>query len=426
MVNYIDDGLFFEDSLDKQLHIDSLDGTIHITNADIISESLSLTEYLCSRENLYFGSVESSCLKFTIRNTIPKMYKKWIVVTMELEGSETPFTIGRYRVWGEELSADKSTRTVTAYDGLYKILNNTYKRWYKGNSVEHLWQDGDTMTMKQFRDAWFERLHRTHTWISQETVSLPNDNVVIKKSKKIPRISGKDIFNAICEMNGVCGRLGRDNVFHYISLDDNNTTYPIWGSYTIDAEYEDFETTPIDRVEILAPDGEDFVGVGADADEAESIYTIENNFLIKGISMETTAVSAVVTIATNILNHIGNVTYTPFDANFKGNPCYEVGDRISFTAHGATVKTYILERVMTGIQSLHDNYMADTEGEYPESATPPNTLSATMQALRELQNRVDVVEDKEGGGGGGYIVAAKNELTVVNYIRGGTSTSTSS
>ena len=377
MIDYVDASKFLQDSLDKQIHINSVDGTINITNADIVGESFTLTESICSEENLIFGSCEPSCIKFTVKNTIPKMYRKWFNVTIELQGSSTPFAVGKFRVWGEKPSSDRTTKEITAYDDLYGIFRHTYKRWYK-----NLWTNTDTMTIKQFRDAWFTRLQQTHSHISQETTTLANDDVIIKKSKKITKPSGKDIFNAICEINGVFGKIGRDGVFHYITLQDNNTTYPIANAQTIEVDYEDYTTTAIDRVEILDCEGDILGYAGESADDAENTYTIENNFMLKGLGNDDSAKSTGDFLAQNIFGILQYVTFIPIDANFKGNPCFETGDRISFAAHGNTITSYILERTMKGIQSLRDNYMSEGDIEYPESV---NTYSSK---IKELKNDV--------------------------------------
>lgn len=414
MINYADASLFLQDSLDKQIHIVSEDNTINITNEDIVGESFTLTESLCSEENLIFGSCEPSCIKFTVKNTFPRMYKKWFNVTITLDGSETPFVVGAYRVWGEKPSSDRTTKEITAYDVLYNIFRHTYKRWYK-----NLWGNSDTMTIKQFRDAWFTRLQSTHPHISQETTTLINDNVVIKKSKKITKPSGKDIFNAICEINGVFGKIGRDGVFHYITLNDSNTTYAINNAQTIEVDYEDYTTSAIDRVEILDPEGEVLGYAGASEDNAENTYTIENNFMLKGLGNDEDAQDTATVLAETLYYDLRYVTFIPFDAEFKGNPCFETGDRISFTAHGSTKTSYILERTMKGIQSLHDNFVAEGDIEYPESV---NTYSTK---IKELNDRIGIVENTvneddiaiQQNEDGSVTFISKEDMDITTYSR---------
>ena len=382
MVDYVDAALFNDDSLDKQIHI-AIQGTQSVLgNEDIVSESFQLIESLCSEENLKFGAVEPRCVKFTVKYSAPTMLNKWLTITMSLHGSNTPFQFGDYQVLSDKPSTDRTTRDITAYSHFHKILKNTYKNWYKG-----AWGSSDSMTIKEFRDSFFARLHQTHSWVVQETTTLPNDNVVIKKSKKIPRISGKDILNAICEINGVFGYIGRDNVFHYIMLQDTANPHEITNTYLISAEYEDYSTMVIDRVQILSEDGDILGDAGDSAEDAENPYTINNNFMLKGLGTDGTAVTTCETLAANLIGVLSSVTYVPMDANFKGNPCFEVGDEIIFHAHGNEIHSHILERTMTGIQSLRDNYVSQGEETYPEDS---NTLSSRISKVENAVGNVDL------------------------------------
>lgn len=412
MVNYQYAAKFNEDSLDKQISIVSDDQTINLTNADIVGESFELTETLCSSGNITYGATEPSCLKFKVRNSVPKMYKKWITVTINMQGA-TPFQLGVYRVWIEKPSADRSTRDITAYDVLYNIMQKTYKKWYNS-----LWENTETMTLKQFRDAWFARLALTHGHITQETAALVNDNIVIRKSKKIPKPTGKDIFNAICEASGVFGHIGRDGVFHYLWL-RKESPIAISNTRLISADYEDFETVDIDRVEILDPDGNVLNYYGEIPASAENTYTIESNFLLKFLAKDEDGVTKAGIMAQNLALMMQKTRYTPVDIECKGHPCYEVGDYISFASHGYTIKSYILERTLKGIQSLRDNYYAECgNGEYFAN-NYDNTSNSYSGKIKELENRISAVEDNEGGNTGGYIVAAINNTAVVQYTLNG-------
>lgn len=378
MVDYADESLFLQDSVDKQISIISDDQTINISNDDIVGEEFELTESLCSEDNLHFGSVESSCIRFRVKNTFPKMMKKWLTVTITPHGAEEPFTIGRYYVRKEKPSSDRSTKEITAYDGMYSILQNTYLSWYKT-----AFNSSRQTTIKDFRDAFFTRLAETHPWISQEEVDLPNDDCVFKRVKKLNRrdLSGQNILKAICEINGVCGRLGRDNVFHYYSFDNTAEPQVITKTLTISVDYEDYTTTAIDRVEFRNEKGGVYAQYGADSDSANNTYVVESNFLIRGISK-----NIVTEFAEMMLNSIIKARFTPIDAEFKGNPCYEVGDLIQFTANGNNIKSFILQRQMKGIQSLHDFYTSQGKKEYPTVST---TTTAKIKTVNDKIGALD-------------------------------------
>jgi len=387
MIDYVDAELFDVDSLDKQIHI-AISGTQTVLgNEDIMSESFQLIESLCSEEYLKFGAVEPRCVKFTVKYSAPKLLNKWLTITMTLQGSNTPFSFGDYQVTSDKPSSDRTTRSVVAYSHYHKILKNTYKSWY--NSI---WTNGNTMTIKQFRDKFFERLLQTHSWVVQETTTLPNDNVTIRKSKKIHRISGKDILNAICEINGVFGYPARDGVFRYIRLDNSNTGTSIPNSLLISTEYEDYETTTIDRVEILSQNGGLLAYAGESASDSENKYTIENNFLLKGLGNGANGKETAEVLAANLLRVLDQINYVPFSAEIKGNPCFEIGDRISFQSHGTTVTTFITERTLSGTQSLHDEYSAEAgDAVYPEIMNP------TQSKFKEIKNEVGNIADASTG-----------------------------
>ena len=388
MVDYEYAELFNNDSLDKQIHI-TASGGVDLGNDDLISESFQLIESLCSEEYLTFGAVEPRCVRFTVKYSAPKLLNKWLTITMDLQGAETPFSFGDYQVLSDKPSSDRTTREVTAYSHFHKILQNKYKSWYKA-----AWGDSNTMTIKQLRDSFFARLQQTHSWVVQETTTLVNDDMVIKKSKKIPRISGKDILNAICEINGVFGYIDRDNVFRYKTLADSSASTNIGSAYTISTEYEDYVTIAVDRVEIYAESGELLGDAGASAAASQNKYVIENNFMLKGLGTNADAQLIAHFLAQNVLSVMGNVTYVPFDADFKGNPCFEVGDRISFQSHGNTIYSYILSRTLKGIQSLRDNYTAESgDAVYPED------LSPMKSEISELKNSVGLLSDTTSGYG---------------------------
>lgn len=388
MVDYEYAELFNNDSLDKQIHI-TASGGVDLGNDDLISESFQLIESLCSEEYLTFGAVEPRCVRFTVKYSAPKLLNKWLTITMDLQGAETPFSFGDYQVLSDKPSSDRTTREVAAYSHFHKILQNKYKSWYKA-----AWGDSNTMTIKQLRDSFFARLQQTHSWVVQETTTLVNDDMVIKKSKKIPRISGKDILNAICEINGVFGYIDRDNVFRYKTLADSSASTNIGSAYTISTEYEDYVTIAVDRVEIYAESGELLGDAGASAATSQNKYVIENNFMLKGLGTNADAQLIAHFLAQNVLSVMGNVTYVPFDADFKGNPCFEVGDRISFQSHGNTIYSYILSRTLKGIQSLRDNYTAESgDAVYPED------LSPMKSEISELKNSVGLLSDTTSGYG---------------------------
>ena len=408
MITYDYESLFKQDSIDKQLSIVSDDTTINITNDDIVSEKFELTESLCSEQNLKFGAVESSKIVFTVKNSMPKMMKKWLTVTITPYGASEAFTIGRFYVRKEKPSSDRKTKEITAYDGIYPILQKTYKGWYKSAF-------GSTrkMTVKQFRDSFFTRLHTTHTWLTQETVTLPNDDVEIKLVKKTSKreLNGKAILEAICEINGVFGHIGRDNVFHYVQLHSGSSSIDMPNSLTISVDYEDYTTKQIDRVELFNSKGGILYASGEEDEDADNTYVVENNFLINGLTK-----ANAITAANALLDVLSGVQYIPIDTEYKGDPCLEVGDHIKCHANNQNIESFILQRRMTGIQSLHDFYTATGDDKYPDVSTTTTAKIKTLDAKIGTIDASDYNLESANDGDLGDIGYSDSDNESVNFV----------
>lgn len=220
-INYEYADLFLKDKADKELMIVSDDGLINISGTELHQQQFELSESLCSESELRFGSCETSMVKFTISNTFLPMIGKWITITMIVEGhTDKPFQIGRYKVFSDTVSADRTSRDIVAYDAMYDILNTDMVAWY--NAL--LPNTDSTVTMKQFREAFVrhfgmaEVLPKIGESNGNPVYGLVNDNMTVERTIQPEQISGKDIITAICEINGCFGHIGRDGKFHYIYL----------------------------------------------------------------------------------------------------------------------------------------------------------------------------------------------------------------
>lgn len=216
--------LYKQNSVDKQLKIEYDGGTI--TNSELYSESFELTEGLCSETNLKFGTCEASVLKLKIANVVDTLKGKWLTVTETLAGNEnTPFQFGKYKVYSDVPSADRNYRDVTAYDGMYDILNADMTEWYNGMS-------GSSVSIQYLRTKFLD-----YFGVEYEDIVLPNDYMIVQISTA-ESLSGKDFINAICELNGCFGHFGRDGKFYFkFLMQFDGGTYPSNGLYPSDSTY---------------------------------------------------------------------------------------------------------------------------------------------------------------------------------------------
>ncbi len=465
MIDYEYQELFLKDSIDKQIHIVSDEYTIlengmkkpliDITNKELHQEIFELTENLCSENELIFGSCEASMIKFTVSNTFLPMKDKWLTVTIAIKGEkdrDETFQIGRYKVYSDELSADRTCRDITAYDAMYDIINSDVIDWY--NSVFPLVQKGSvqigkegntnikntyqTVTMRQFRKSFIE-----HFGLEESEIDvLINDDMIIEKtievesgeeensrteSKNVIKessLSGAAVIQAICEINGCFGHIGRDGKFHYIYLEQDiqglypsNELFPdhapdyllqskthhlypqnpkstnIGKSFYITANYEEYHVKGIDKLQIRKEEND----IGSVVGEGKNCYVIENNFLVYGKNA-----AELERICTNIYNKIKNIIYRPFSADCKGNPCLEIGDSIRISTKYDLIETYILERTLKGIQSLRDTFSAKGEEYRSENVNSVNKSiiqlkGKTNTLIRNVEETNSHIDDVEKG-----------------------------
>lgn len=388
MINYVHYADFYKNSVDKQLIILYSGGDI--TNTDIYSDNgFTLTEGICSGQQLKFGTCEAAEMRLKIASeniAVDSLVGETLDVNMVVAGdTANPLHIGEYKVFSDTPDRLGYYREVVAYDALYDVLNANYADWY-----ENL---GFPMTLKQFRDAFF-----SHVGITQETVSLPNDSVTLDETISTTSLTGKDILYAICELAGRFGHLDRSGRFVYVFLPEvqagvypaedlfpSDTLYPaeengttIDGARVVSGDYSSAYSEHITKLTIR--DGSSGVGVSVGSGTNE--YVIQNNFLLynKGTS-DLTA------IGTTIYNEISQALYQPCEMTVVGNPCFEVGDVFNSRCRGTIVRSYVLNRKLTGVQSLRDVYTAKGKDKVVPTA---NTIQSQIQRLNGRQHEMIV------------------------------------
>lgn len=393
MVDFKYADLYLKDSVDKQLSI-SFDGG-EITNTELHQGRFELNESLCSEKQLRFGSCESSSIKFRISNIFTQLAGKWLTITEALDGkTDAVFSFGKYKVNSDKPTADRRYRDIVAYDAMYDILIAEVSEWYN----EILPDSESTVTLKKFRDSFFQ-----HFGIEQEEVTLVNDSMIVTKTIDPSQLSGKTVVNAICEINGCFGHIGRDGRFHYVFLKESSaviypsdTLYPMDNIYPMDgaktetvskshyikAEYEDFETEKISKLQIRQEEND----IGCIYGTGDNCYIVQDNFLVYGKSPE-----ELQTIASNLYSVISSVWYRPAHVEAKGNPCLEVGDGIRLSTKYAIVYTYILQRTLKGIQAPRDAY--DADGEQYQSENVNSVRDDIIQLKGKTNKLIRTVEE---------------------------------
>ena len=362
--------LFQQDSLDKQLTIISDSGVV-ITNSQIHENEFSLKESLCSAQQLKFGTCESSEVKFKISYTESSLFGEWITIKTSIDGEE-PFQIGRYKVKSDTPTSDRSYRDIVAYDAMHDILTTDIAEWY--NTIFP--GDNTRVTVKELRDSFFQYLG-----VTQEVVTLPQDTVILQKTVDPIELAGSYIITSLCELNGCFGHIDRQGIFRYVFLEpmtENSGFIEIAKTYQIDSSYQDYVVQPIDKIKIRQNANDDGFVYG----DGENQYLIEDNMLIYGFSD-----AELTTIASTLMNHIGNIYYRPSTVKIKGNLTIDVGQGIKVATRYKTIYTYVLQRTFSGVQALFDEFTASASGALYDSNL--NSADKQIIQIKGLINQVD-------------------------------------
>lgn len=403
MVTYDDESLFLTEGVGKQITITYSGGTL--TNSDLIEDDFTIEESLCSEDELRFGACESSCLRFRIGYGTTSMIGKELTVSILPDGASESLQIGVFKVYSDTPTADRRWRDIVAYDAMYEILNSDVADWY--NTI--LPDSETTVTLAAFRASFF-----SHFGITEESVTLPNDNMTVEQTISPSSLSGMNVIRAICEINGCFGHINRDGIFEYIFLDaiteglyPSETLYPaedlypedplankigIGGTY-LTATYEDYETAAITKLQVRQEEND----VGAIIGSGSNCYIIEDNFLVYGKDA-----TDLEDIAQNIYDEICEVAYRPMQIEAVGNPCLEVGDSIIASTSYLIISSYIMRRTLKGIQALYDIYESSGSEYQPEQVNSLNKeiiqLKGKTNTLeRNVEETIATISDVESG-----------------------------
>lgn len=364
---YRNDLFPFADSVtpkDLVIYFPALELTIETDQ--IVDDSFALNESLCSEEDLVFGACEASKIKFTLADVEQDLKGQWFTIEQVIDGFD-PVPLGVYKVDSCVKQDNLRFKDITAYDKL-KDTDVNVADWYNG-----LFPSGDeTYTLKQFRSSLLAYLG-----IEEVDQTLPNDDMLVEKTIEPTQISGRTVLEATVELNGAFGNINRHGKFRRIVLQPSyglcpsETLYPSEDLFPVDemdtsyvqedivsdtvskamyesVKFEEHTVKEIDKLQIRAEEND----IGAIVGTGSNAYIIEGNFLVFG-----KGASELETIARNAFGNMAKRPYRPYEAQSIGLPYIEVGDVLQF-ATDDTVVGYVLQRTLTGIQALRDEFEA--------------------------------------------------------------------
>lgn len=325
--------------------------------AKISQESLAVTQNLCVSETLHFGECNAAMAEVTVADVQMDVTGKEFTLSVEVGGYE--LMLGIFRVDRLERQADRRMKQIVAYDRMLHFQVDV-SNWYQGLVFP--------MTLKAFRDSLCD-----HVGIRQMEAALPLDGLMISKTIEPAQLSGLDVMNAICELNGCFGQINVTGRFQYVfltatSLFPSEELFPMEDLFPAEMEgeniphyreatYEDFLVYGIDKLIIRQEEGD----VGASYGAGTNAYTIQGNFLVFGKSGE-----ELLSIAATTYDQISGKTYRPCRITTAAMPWVEPGDGLLCHTSDDVIETYCLKRRMKGIQAMMDTFEAEGTQERKE------------------------------------------------------------
>ena len=354
--------------------------TTYTDEDDILNESLEISEVLESNEYLQFTGCSSSKATFTLLGISNNLKGEPVTITIQAGNTEVIPLFHGYV--DSQSTKDYTTGTCefVCYDVLYSLSSVDVATWYK-----NLFDNTENITIGDFRTALF-----TQIGLTAETVSLPNDNVVIKKEYSPQQLCALDLIKNICQINGVFGIINRSGNFEFRTL--KKVTEPDAIVDTIEyyksLDYQRFTAQGVQRV--LVRQNEDDPGRWSGVSANSNTFIIQGNFFTIGVDDTTKG-----NISLFVYNHIADRSYVPYSAEIEGYPWLEVGDIVTYNVYDYVNDTttpmqfYIMARSLKGIQALMDTQSADGDKDRSIFVSDTHTQIDTIkQQIESIQGKL--------------------------------------
>jgi hypothetical protein len=353
------------------------DGMDPIYADQIVDDTFELTESIITDDDIRFGACRASQIKFKLANVQEELKGREFTIK-QLIGDSDVIPLGKFKVNSAKLQDDLIFKDVIAYDKLADLDVNVAD-WYNG-----LFPEGDeTYTLAQFRANLLDYLG-----IEYENQTLPNDDMTVTKTIEPTQISGRTVLEATVELNGAFGHINRQGKFVRIVLPKliDSTPEEIAKDIYMTVKFEEYEVKPVDKLQVRSEEDD----IGAIYGEGINTYVIQGNFLLYGKAAE-----ELQTIAENVSANIFGRAYRPYTAESIGLPYLEVGDTVALTTED-TVVSYILQRTLTGIQALKDEFEAPGSEEREQNFGVNNEIIQLQGKFAKIKKDVDGIVQTVG------------------------------
>lgn len=181
------------------------------------------------------------------------------------------------------------------------------------------------------------------------------------------------VLNAYVELLGMFGRATRDGGYEFVpvgstfGLYPSESLYPSETLYPREAHgtayrstykslwYDDYEVKPFGTVvcSYVDENGEAQTLVYQFDAEAENTYYMTDNYVLQNTQMSEADLKAF--LDEYFIPNISNIMYYPTEIEMQGMPYLEAGDTLQVITEEGGFETIILQRTLSGVQSLTDS-----------------------------------------------------------------------
>lgn len=376
---------FMSDVSKKELRVVFPQFGVTFLNDAIESETMKITEALSTKDSVEFIGCIASSLQINIYGVDANIKGKQIEVYIRADNTDE---IPLFKGIVDSVVIDSHTyfKKVTAYDVLYTLGQTDVATWYH----QQFPTDTSTKTIRELRDSLCGFIG-----LEQEPVDLPNDNIVIHKKFDPKTLQCISVLKSICQINGCCGIVDRNGKFDYrfisgvtdgiypsLTLYPSASTFPQYSNvahtfaFYESLNFQEYFVKPIEKIQIRQSEKDEGVTVG----DGLNKYIIQANIFAQEIEP-----SFAREMANNILDKVRGVRFYPFNSKNNGLPFVEVGDAVVFatksdrTGAYATSKFFVLNRTISGVQLLKDQYSANGSEDQSEFITDLQTTLDTLK-----------------------------------------------
>lgn len=402
MLNLTDEqkAMFYSSGYYKGYRMVFDDINLTIDNEIIHQESVTITQSICSDEELSLGGCIASSIEFEVSEVMDKdvsgLEFKCYMDVEDTEGS-TVLTIpmGVYRVDSAKCVDDKDYKKIIAYDALYDASEDVSEFY------NNIFAENETISYAEFRLKILN-----HFGIDFVGRNYINDDETAKKTLSPQgNLTGVMILKCICEANGAFGYIDRNGKFaeaiarEAAGLFPEEDLYPAEDLYPesganvqyvgaetdkaqyINTKFEEYETMPITCVTIKS--SADDIGVASSDDESNP-YIISSNFLFYGKTQE-----ELKSIGKGIQSVLSGFVYRPNETTLEGLPYMDVGDWYSLVKNRDSVVSPVLSRTLTGVQGLRDTFSSKGNKVRANEITSRDELVQLMGKSLEIKKSID-------------------------------------